>query len=91
MYGNGDWKVDFGGNTFLVGLATARAAGTLERFLQLVEAGVAVSREEVEAELRNCAAGAVANYNGNEYNGYYPITGTDLMFGVRSIDVARLC
>jgi hypothetical protein len=31
--------------------------------------------------------GAVAGYNGSELSGYYPLTGTDMMFGTTSIDV----
>jgi hypothetical protein len=31
--------------------------------------------------------GAVAGYNGAELSGYYPLSGTDMMFGTTSIDV----
>lgn len=52
-----------------------------------VEAEEAISPSEVVEDLRHAISGCVANSNGNEYAGYYPITGDCLIFGAQAIDV----
>jgi hypothetical protein len=39
------------------------------------------------SSLQKQVSGAVANSNGHEYDGYYPIDGQDLTFGAQAIDV----
>jgi PLD-like domain len=88
MYGyGGDWKIDFGANTFLVGRAIERCARTIERFLADSEAGTPWSHKYLFEQLKLNVRGAVAGYNGGEYAGYYPVSSNDMMFGVTSIDV----
>jgi hypothetical protein len=85
--GPGDWKVDFGANSFLVGRAIERSFRTLRHYVESWEAGTPRKASDVVRELRRDVNGAVAGYNGSELSGYYPLTGTDMMFGTTSIDV----
>lgn len=85
--GPADWKVDFGANSFLVGRAIKRCFRTLRQYIESWEAGTPRKASDVVRELRRDVNGAVAGYNGSELNGYYPLSGTDMMFGTTSIDV----
>jgi hypothetical protein len=52
------------------------------------EAGQVVTRSKIEAELKKVISGCVANSNGQEYGGYYPIRDDDtLVFGAQGIGV----
>ncbi len=81
------WAVAFGANTFLVGKAIERSAKKLKEFLDAAATGGRPSTEELKRNLRSAIAGAVANFDGNEYAGYYPITGNELTFGAQAIDL----
>jgi hypothetical protein len=88
MYGHqGDWKIDCGANTFLVGRAVARCYSTIQSFLSEAEQGQPWASAELRDRLTLKVRGAVATYNGDEYNGYYPVTNTDMVFGSTSVDV----
>jgi hypothetical protein len=88
IYGsNGDWKVNFGANTFLVGRAIRRCFQTMREYIDNWEAGIATDPTELVYRLRRHVAGAVAGYNGSEMHGFYPLRGDDMMFGTLSIDV----
>ncbi|MFO1506026.1 MAG: hypothetical protein U1F23_02950 [Lysobacterales bacterium] len=81
------WAVDFGANTFLVGKAVERSAKKLKAFLDAAASGKEPPIEELKRDLRYAIAGAVANNDGNEYAGYYPINGDGLTFGAQEIDL----
>lgn len=83
----GDWKVDFGANSFLVGRAIHRCFRTLGEYIDSWEAGAPKDASEVVRRLRRDVNGAVAGYNGLELNGYYSLSGNDMMFGTTSIDI----
>lgn len=81
------WALEFGANTFLVGKAIERAARLIDDALGAASRSEHVSISRLEEDIRNAIAGAVARYDGNEYEGSYPITGDDLVFGAQSIDL----
>jgi hypothetical protein len=81
------WAVDFGGNSFLVGKAIERCRMVLDRYRDEAAAGQVVLRSDVEAKLKQVISGAVANSNGEEYQGYYPIKNDLLKFGAQGIGV----
>ena len=81
------WAVDFGANTFLVGKAIERCRDALDKFLDDASSIGLPSLEDVKKTLKRHISGAVANVDGNEYEGYYPISDEDLVFGAQSIDV----
>ena len=81
------WAVDFGANTFLVGKAIERSAKKLKEFLDAAASAGQPPIEELKRNLRDAIAGAVSNYDGNEYAGYYPINGNELTFGAQAIDL----
>lgn len=81
------WAIDFGANTFLVDVAIARCRTSLNSFLRQVECGHTVSLSTLREQLMKDISGAVANYDGFEYGGYYPLSGTEMIFGSQAIDV----
>jgi Bacterial RNA polymerase, alpha chain C terminal domain len=81
------WALDFGANAFLVGKAIERCEIVLDECRDEAAAGQAVSRSDVEARLKQQISGAVANSNGEEYGGYYPIRNGRLNFGAQAISV----
>lgn len=81
------WAIDFGANTFLVGKAIERSAKKLKDFLDAAASGKQCPIVELKRDLRYAIAGAVANYDGNEYAGYYPITDNAMTFGSQEIDL----
>jgi len=90
VYGsNPDWKLDFGANTFLVGRAIQRCLNTVEDALERISNGEEVSFWDIRRLMFRNISGAVANYEGYEYEGYYSaIDGNDLVFGTQSIDMS---
>lgn len=83
------WAVDFGANTFLVAKAIARCGQELNAGIDRAVRGEAVDLPALRQKLTLHICGAVANNNGNEYSGYYPVSGTDMFFGAQSIDVVN--
>jgi hypothetical protein len=83
------WAVDFGANSFLVEKAIERCRKELERQQARADAGEVVPRSEIKEELEKVISGCVANSNGQEYSGYYPIRRSDrtLVFGAQGIGV----
>ena len=73
------WVVDFGANTFLVGIALRRCRAILIEKFTLAESGRFLDAEQLREKLAVAISGAVANKAGNEYAGYYPITNGDLL------------
>jgi len=86
-YGNFGLELRFGGNYFLVELAIDRCVNTVSHLLDLFAVGEEYSYELLLEKLRLDVRGAVANYDGNEYRGYYPIVDNNMVFGTQSIDV----
>lgn len=81
------WAINFGGNTFLVGKAIERCRNKINDYLDNAIKGQLPLKSEVIASLKRQISGAVANADGYEYSGYYPIEGGDLRFGAQAIDV----
>ncbi len=87
IYGSkNNWRIDFGANTFLVGHAIWRCQKTLLEFLDSAEAGNITPLEELREKLKLGVRGAVANYEGYEYEVYYPETYNGyIKFGTQAI------
>lgn len=81
------WAIDFGANTFLVGKAIERCRDKLNDYFEVASTGQLPTKSEVRMALQRQVSGAVANIDGYEYSGYYPIENRDLVFGTQSIDV----
>ena len=81
------WAIDFGANTFLVGIAIERCRDTIYDFFKLASKGQLPTKTEVINALKKQISSAVANKDGYEYSGYYPIDDRDLKFGTQAIDV----
>jgi Bacterial RNA polymerase, alpha chain C terminal domain len=45
------------------------------------------TRSDVEEKLKKAISGAVANFNGDEYQGHYPIRNDLLVFGAQGIGI----
>ena len=82
------WAVDFGANTFLLGKAIERCRNKINDYLDEALKGRIPLKSEVIASLKRQISGAVANVDGYEYAGYYPIDNQNLVFGAQSIDVS---
>ncbi len=52
-----------------------------------MEKGENPDTNDLKIEIKLHIRGAVSNYKNNEYDDYYPINGSDMMFGAQSIDV----
>jgi len=85
---NHGWAVDFGANTFLVGKAIERCRDVINDYLNNASKGCIPLKSDVVASLKKQVSGAVANVDGYEYAGYYPIDDQQLVFGAQSIDVS---
>ena len=81
------WAVEFGANSFLVGLAIERCRLLINRFLDDIAAGKMPSIDDLNRQLELEISGAVANYEGYEYEGFYPTEDGHLVFGNQSISV----
>jgi hypothetical protein len=81
------WAIDFGANTFLVGKAIERCKNVINDYLNNAAKGRIPLKSEVIASLKRQVSGAVANVDGYEYAGYYPIDDQDLVFGAQSINL----
>lgn len=81
------WAIDFGANTFLVGKAIERCKNKINDFFEQAANGQLPLKTDVKNALKHQVSGAVANNDGYEYAGYYPIESRDLVFGTQSIDV----
>ena len=87
IYGSeSNWKIDFGANTFMVGRAISRCRKTLSQFLEQASSGNIMPISKLKEKLTLNVRGAVTNYDGEEYPGFYPVVGADMKFGVQSID-----
>jgi hypothetical protein len=86
MSGHGS-AVKFGANTFLVGKAIERCRNDLNDFFDEAAKGKRVELAVVRVALKRHISRAVANYNGDEYAGPYPISNDQLVFGAQAIDV----
>lgn len=81
------WAVDFGANTFLVGKAIERCRYVINEHLDEVSRGKFLVLPNIINALKLQISGAVANIEGYEYAGCYPIQVDDLVFGTQTIDV----
>lgn len=89
-----DWRVEFGNNYFLVGKVIWRCRRRLADFLDQAADGYVVPRSELVEDLVLEVRGAVANGEGYEYRGYYPLGDkkgqheNEMVFGTQSIDTS---
>lgn len=81
------WAIDFGANTFLIGKAIERCNNEINKYIDAAAQGDIPDLDELKSKLKMHIRGAVANNDGYEYEGYYPLEGQDMMFGAQSIDV----
>jgi hypothetical protein len=88
-WGNYGWEVRFGGNIFLVGLAIERCVEMVQNLLDLAGRGKRYySYLELEKLLKLRVSGAVADNEGCEYHGYYPVDANSrMLFGTLCVDV----
>ena len=81
------WAIDFGANTFLIGKAIERCNNEINKYIDAAAQGDIPDLDELKSKLKMHIRGAVANNDGYEYEGYYPLEGQDMMFGAQSIDI----
>jgi hypothetical protein len=82
------YEISFGANYFLVGLAINRCVKTLSSLIDSWEENdTGYSMQLLAAKLKLHIRGAIANNDGCEYKGYYPIDGNRIIFGTQAIDV----
>ena len=72
---------------FLIGKAAERCNNEVNKYIDVSVQGDIPDLEELKSILKMHIRGAVANNDGYEYEGYYPLEGQDMMFGAQSIDV----
>lgn len=77
------WAIEFGANSFLVETAIKRSLDAVKSLLDTNETG----RDELISEIKRHTSGAVSNHYDDEYSGYYPLEGEDMIFGSTSINV----
>lgn len=87
-HSNGGWQIEFGANTFSVEQAIK---GCFLALLDAVESAESSGAKVDEVPLRErmslAVRGAVANYNGDEYLGYYDTYKGFMLFGTQAINV----
>jgi hypothetical protein len=87
-YGNTGLEIEFGANSFLVEEAIRRCLAALraaaERALETEEPA---DETELRARLRLAIRGAVSNYQGEQYAGYYNASDGFMHFGAQAIHV----
>ena len=82
------YEIRFGANYFLVGLAISRCVDTLSALIDSWEKNNdKYSMQLLTEKLNLHIRGAIANNDGCEYKGYYPIHGNRIIFGTQAIDV----
>lgn len=83
------YQISYGANYFLVGLAISRCVNTISDLINSWEyfLGRGYSMQQLREELDFHVSGAVANNDGCEYKGCYPIHGNRIIFGTQAIDV----
>ena len=88
-YGDTGWELKFGANTFLVEEAIRRCASIIEKVAKSVlETDTPIDESKLRRELEYAVRGAVANYEGVEYAGYYDASDGFMHFGTQAIHVA---
>lgn len=81
------WTVDFGANSFLVGVAIEYGVGEINEALDAILAGKVVKRSDLVQKLVHVMSFAVANNLGEQYNGAYPVYNGKMQFGNQYIDL----
>ena len=81
------WAVNFGSNTFLVGLAIYRCQEALLAFLEEARRGNMTSKPQLQENLKLIVQGAVSNHEGGEYR-CYPADNNYMMFGNQAINIS---
>jgi hypothetical protein len=86
--GDGNWKLDFGSNTFHVADAIKECTWRLKQWLDRIQSGDDVTVGELQEVLRWDIQCEVSNFRGDKYiNGYNHIEGDDMIFGSSSVDL----
>ena len=88
-YGKTGLEIEFGANTFLVEQAIRRCAAAIEKAAESVIAtGDPIDEAELRRQLGFAVCGAVANFDGVEYSGYYDASDGFMHFGTQAVHVA---
>ncbi len=85
--GQRGWVIEFGANSFLVGLALKRCREEIIRNLELAENGKLPLLSDLKLAIRRHLRSSVANFEGYEYDSYYPETNGQLVFGAQAINL----
>ncbi len=87
-FGRHGWEIEFGANSFLVGHAISRCITAVERAVnQVLTTGSKVQESRLREEMTLAVRGAVANFDGNEYQTYYDVHKGFMHFGTQAINV----
>lgn len=82
------WKIEFGANYFLVEVAIRRCLTLIGEAADLAEkSGGKVDESDLRERLVMQVRGSVANFNGNEYDGFYDTVKGFMLFGTQAINV----
>lgn len=88
VYGAHGWEIDFGANFFLVEKAIRRCAAVIEEACaEVLRTGNTVDASTYRYKMSLAVRGAVANFQGNEYESYYDTTDGFMLFGTQAIRV----
>jgi hypothetical protein len=83
-----NWVLDFGANLFLVGTALYRCQQALLEFLEKAESGDVMPKSQLRENLELIVRGAVANHEGDEYDGCaFPMHNNFMIFGNQAINI----
>jgi hypothetical protein len=85
------YEINFGANCFLVELAVKRCVSEVSKYLDLFEDDPysTDTLDDLRALLKHHVSGAVANVDGAEYRGFYPMQGNKMVFGTAAIDAQK--
>jgi hypothetical protein len=86
--GDTGWELVFGANTFLVETAVRRCVRTIEKAAEAVKkTDKPINENALARDLAYAVQGAVANYQGLEYSGFYDASDGFMHFGTQAIHV----
>jgi hypothetical protein len=83
---DGDRRLRFGANTFLVGSAILKCHGLLTQYVDAYKVSNVTDPAQSITSMRTAIRCSVVGYDGNGL-GLYPLKGDDMHFGAHSIDV----
>lgn len=87
--GSMGYMISFGANSFLVGRAISRCAAEISAYYRSGD-GTLSRHKMLQSDLSLQVRGSVANYQGHEYPGFYPIEHEMMVFGTQGILVTEV-